>query len=185
MKISELDILILPGLGGGTDNHWYRRWNSKLKTARIIEQKQWDNPERDEWIENIVTAANAAEKPVFIIAHSLGTVALAHAGARLADANIVGAFIAAIPDLAVSQHLIPETKSFLQMPTAPLPFPSLQIASQNDDYCTYKRAEEISLDLGSLLVDAGEQGHINDESGHGPWPEGLMSLSKFLNRLSI
>lgn len=185
MKTSELDILILPGLGGGTDKHWYRRWNSKLKTARIVEQKKWNNPDKDDWVENIVSATNAAAKPAFIIAHSLGTVALAHASARLANANVVGAFIAAIPDLAASKHLIPETKSFLQMPTAPLPFPSLQIASQNDVYCTYKRAEEFSLDLGSLLVDAGDQGHINDESGHGPWPEGLMSLSKFLNRLSV
>lgn len=185
MKTAELDILILPGLGGGTDKHWYHRWNAKLKTARIVEQKQWDTPKKDDWVENIVAVASGAEKPVFMIAHSLGTVALAHAAAQLADKNVVGAFLVGIPDLAASQGLIPETENFLPMPTAPLPFPSLQIASQNDLYCSYKRAEEFSLDLGSLLVDAGEQGHINDESGHGPWPEGLMSLSKFLNRLSV
>lgn len=183
MKIAELDILILPGLGGGADTHWYHRWNTKLKTARIVEQKQWNTPLKDDWVETIVEAANAAEKPVFIVAHSLGAVALAHASARLVEANVVGAFIVAIPDLEASRHLIPETENFLPMPTAPLPFPSLQVASQNDLYCTYKRAEELSLDLGTFLVDAGEQGHINDESGHGPWPEGLMTLSKFLNGL--
>lgn len=185
MKISELDILVLPGLGGGTEKHWYHRWNAKLKTASIIEQNQWDNPHRDDWVEAIVSAVSQAEKPVFLIAHSLGTVALAHASPRLAGLNVVGAFLVAMPDLEACQGLIPETAGFLPMPTAPLPFPSLQIASQNDLYCTYKRAEEFSLDLGSLLVDAGEQGHVNDESGHGPWPEGLMALSKFLNRLSV
>ncbi|MEP0518673.1 MAG: alpha/beta hydrolase [Hyphomicrobiales bacterium] len=184
MKISELDIFILPGLGGGTEKHWYHRWGAKLKTAQVIEQEQWDDPDKDEWVETIVGAVSKAGRPVFLIAHSLGTVALAHAGSRLADINVVGAFLVAIPDLEASQGLIPETASFLPMPTAPLPFPSLQIASQNDVYCTYERAEEFSLDFGSLLVDAGEQGHVNDESGHGPWPEGLMALSKFLNRLS-
>lgn len=183
MKTSELDILILPGLGGGTDNHWYRRWNTKLKTSRVVEQNQWNNPNKDDWSKNIITAVNEANKPVFIIAHSLGTVALVHASAQLADANVVGAFLVGIPDLKASQGMIPETENFLPIPTAPLPFPSLQVASQNDLYCAFQRAEEFSLDFGSLLVDAGEQGHINDESGHGPWPEGLMTLSKFLNRL--
>ena len=31
--------------------------------------------------------------------------------------------------------------------------------------------------------DAGEAGHINGESGHGPWPEGLLTFGKFMSRL--
>jgi hypothetical protein len=30
------------------------------------------------------------------------------------------------------------------------------------------------------LIDAGESGHINAESGHGPWPEGIMVFAHFL-----
>ena len=37
--------------------------------------------------------------------------------------------------------------------------------------------------LGAKLVDAGFSGHINTESGHGPWPEGLMCLAAFLKTL--
>ena len=37
---------------------------------------------------------------------------------------------------------------------------------------------------GSFLVDAGESGHINADSGHGPWPEGTMVFAQFLGRLS-
>ncbi|MFW8585524.1 alpha/beta hydrolase [Rhizobium beringeri] len=33
-------------------------------------------------------------------------------------------------------------------------------------------------------VDAGESGHINADSGHGPWPEGTMVFAQFLGRLS-
>ncbi|WP_306257679.1 alpha/beta hydrolase [Pararhizobium sp. IMCC21322] len=183
MKTGELDILILPGLGGGTENHWYRRWNSKLKTARIVDQENWLAPDRDAWTNNIVAAAKSADRPVFMIAHSLGAAALTHAAPHLSDANVVGAMLVAMPDLTTVQELIPETDGFLPASTAPLSFPSLMVASRNDFYCSYQRAEETALDLGSLLIDAGEQGHINDESGHGPWPEGLMALSKFLTRI--
>lgn len=183
MKTSELDILILPGLGGGTKDHWYRRWNSKLKTAQIVDQENWLTPDPDAWTKNIVAAAHAADRPVFIIAHSLGAVALTHAAEQLASVNVVGAFLVAMPDLGSVQDIIPETAGFLPTSNAPLSFPSLMVSSQNDPYCLYQRAEEMALDLGSLLIDSGDQGHINDDSGHGPWPEGLMTLSKFLNRV--
>ncbi len=183
MKTSELDILILPGLGGGTDDHWYRRWNSKLKTARIVEQDDWFSPNQDDWTRNIVAAAKSANRPVFMVAHSLGAVALTHAAEQLADANVLGAMLVAMPDLTSAQDLIPQTVKFEPATTAPLTFPSLMVASRNDPYSSYQKAEETALDIGSLLIDAGDHGHINDESGHGPWPEGLMAMSKFLNRL--
>jgi predicted alpha/beta hydrolase family esterase len=33
------------------------------------------------------------------------------------------------------------------------------------------------------LSDAGESGHINIASGHGPWPEGLLQFGQFLKKL--
>ncbi len=35
----------------------------------------------------------------------------------------------------------------------------------------------------SIFADAGEAGHINAESGHGPWPEGSMTFAHFMTRL--
>ena len=37
--------------------------------------------------------------------------------------------------------------------------------------------------LRATLSDAGESGHINVESGHGPWPEGLLQFGQFLRKL--
>jgi predicted alpha/beta hydrolase family esterase len=34
-----------------------------------------------------------------------------------------------------------------------------------------------------MLIDAGESGHINSESGHGPWPEGSMVFAEFMTQL--
>jgi predicted alpha/beta hydrolase family esterase len=48
----------------------------------------------------------------------------------------------------------------------------LLVASRTDPHCTYERAEDYAYAWGSALVDAGEAGHINVASGHGPWPEG-------------
>ena len=64
-----------------------------------------------------------------------------------------------------------------------LPFPSVTVASRNDEFCAFEVAERMAADWGSLFLDAGESGHINAESGHGPWPEGLMVFSKFMNHL--
>jgi uncharacterized protein len=41
----------------------------------------------------------------------------------------------------------------------------------------------LALAWGSLLVEAGEAGHIDHTSGHGPWPEGMMRFAGFLSKL--
>ncbi|MET0575771.1 MAG: alpha/beta hydrolase, partial [Mesorhizobium sp.] len=57
------------------------------------------------------------------------------------------------------------------------------IASRNDPYSTFEVAEDIAAAWGSLFIDAGEAGHLNADSGHGPWPEGSMTFAHFLSRL--
>ena len=37
MKISECDVLILPGLGGIKPGHWQTRWAERMATAAIVE----------------------------------------------------------------------------------------------------------------------------------------------------
>jgi predicted alpha/beta hydrolase family esterase len=36
---------------------------------------------------------------------------------------------------------------------------------------------------GSELHFAGDAGHINTASGHGPWPEGLLMFTRLMQRL--
>lgn len=182
MRTSESDILFVPGLGGSGPNHWQTRWQEKLSTGSRVEQQDWNRPERASWVERIVAAVEAARRPVLLVAHSLGVAAVAHAAPRLPAGVVRGAFLVSLPDVE-ADGLPDEVRPFAPLPRDPLPFPSLLIASRNDPFCAYERAEDLSYAWGAALVDAGQSGHVNTESGHGPWPEGLMRLAGFLKQL--
>jgi predicted alpha/beta hydrolase family esterase len=63
------------------------------------------------------------------------------------------------------------------MPLSRFGFPSVVVASSNDPYVTLSRAREYAQAWGSRLVDIGDAGHINGESGLGDWPEGWALLT--------
>ena len=116
-----------------------------------------------------------------VVAHSLGVTTLAHAAPRLPAERIKGAFLVAPPS---DETLIAlGLAEFAPTPIAPLPFPSLLVASHNDPHGMFEFAETKASQWGSRLVAAGEAGHINADSGHGPWPEGLMSFAGFIKNL--
>ncbi|EJF88784.1 alpha/beta hydrolase [Bartonella tamiae] len=182
MKANQLDILIVPGYTGSGPEHWQTRWERKLSTARRVEQAEWSKPVRQDWIYELEKAVSVAQKPIVIIAHSLGVPTVIHAVPRIAK-KISGAFLVAPPDVANPAIRPKHLMTFGPYPTNKLPFPSLVIASQNDDYCEFNVAKNIANDWGALFLDAGESGHINVASGHGPWPEGLMVFSQFIANL--
>lgn len=184
MKTADTDILILPGLTGGGEDYWYGRWAERLPTARRVEQENWDEPQREDWVSRLVEAVDAATRPVVLIAHSLGTLTVAHAAPQLAERDVRAALLVAPPDL---ENCDEETRaacaSFLPVPREPLPFPSFVIASRTDPYGRYDFADDLAAAWGSAIYDAGDAGHINAESGHGPWPEGLMMFARLMKRL--
>jgi uncharacterized protein len=80
--------------------------------------------------------------------------------------------------------LDPRHGGFAPIPVVALPCPSRVIASRTDPYCTYERAGSLAAAWGASLIDAGDAGHINVASGHGPWPDGLFQLGGFLRSLT-
>lgn len=182
MKVRDADILIVPGYTNSGPDHWQSRWQAKLSTARRVEQDSWSKPEREAWTHTVARAVNEAARPVVFIAHSLGVAAVVQA-APLFVKPVAGAFLVAPPDVANPAMRPKHLMTFGPYPRDPLPFPSLVAASGNDPFCALDIAEDIAAAWGSMFIHAGEAGHINSESGYGPWPEGTMAFANFLTRL--
>lgn len=186
MKVSQADIVIVPGFGGAADEaHWQRRWARQISTARIIDPAAPMAGARDKRLGEIVLAVEEARRPVVLVGHSLGAVLIAHAAPLFAPGRVAGAFLVAPSDWE-RPNLIPERPDhdFAPIPREKLPFPSQVVASRNDPYCDFEVAQALAAAWGAQLIDAGEAGHINVESGQGPWPEGLTAFALFMKTLT-
>lgn len=182
MKAKDADILIIPGLDGSGPAHWQTRWEGRLSTARRVHQADWSAPERQGWTQAVADAVNAAERPVVLVAHSLGVAAAVQA-LPLFGKRVAGAFFVAAPDLEAGPAAPQSMREFGPYPEDPLPFPSIFIASRNDPHADFARSEQTAAGWGSLFIDAGEAGGLDTASGHGPWPEGSLVFAKFVSRL--
>lgn len=182
MKAKDADILIVPGYGNSGPDHWQSRWQQRIPSARRVEQKEWAKPVLSDWIETLAAAVDEAEKPVVLVGHSLGVPTIVHALAHLRR-KVAGAFLVAPPDVSDPKIRPKHFLTFGPYPRERLPFPTMVVASRNDHYSSYEAAEEIADAWGALLLDAGEAGHINVESGYGPWPEGTLAFAHFIAKL--
>jgi len=189
MKSSETSILVIAGHEGSGEAHWQQRMVAKLSTAKIVEQEDWFYGSLNKAVDALVAAVRATDKPVVFVAHSAGCTLVAHAVPALQLAGLAGqvkgAFFVAAPSEEALAKLEPKVDAaMVTVPRAPLPFPSILVASSNDPHATLEQSADIASAWGSQFLEAGEQGHINTASGHGPWPEGMMKFAGWLSRLA-
>ena len=57
------------------------------------------------------------------------------------------------------------------------------VASRTDPWAAFDDSKALASDWGAELVDAGEAGRIDADSGFGPWPDGLLRLAGILRNL--
>jgi uncharacterized protein len=178
----EIKTLIVPGYTNSGPFHWQTLWESRHPAYVRVNQKDWDRPDVGDWTKQLNTHIQDSDKPVLLIAHSLGCINVAHWSAKY-KGRILGAFLVAPPD--VESPVCPaEIRGFAPVPMAELPFPSLVIASANDPYCTVKRAESFAYAWKSSFFNVGKKGHINTSSDLGVWEEGEALLNGFLTSLT-
>lgn len=182
MRSRDADILIVPGLGGSGPDHWQTRWEGRLPNARRVEQDDWDRPNRAAWAARIAESVAACQRPVVVVAHSCGVPAFVWAAVE-GLRPIAGAFLVAPPSEAALRGIEAVDRAFLPYPAGALRCPALLVASRTDPYATFEEMEALAASWDVTLLDAGDAGHLNPQSGHGPWPEGLMAFGGFLSRL--
>ena len=176
-------ILLIPGLHDSGPDHWQTRWEAKYDHAHRVDLGMWDDPHRNTWVNKVNLAIHRADRPVVLVAHSLGcpTVAWwAEYEQPGPGGPVIGALLVAPPDVD-RPGLDPRLARFGACPRGELPFPSILVASQDDPYCSQRTAMSLAQDWGSRFADAGAVGHINAESDLGDWPLGERLLDQLVH----
>ena len=189
---TDMHHLILPGWQNSGPLHWQSLWETQLSAQRV-EQHDWMRPLRGDWITRLedhvlsidersaqqICRAEAQnnhkndketrKKDLILIAHSLGChLTAAWAALSKQTHRIQGALLVAPPEL----------KSWRPPVLQKLPFPSICVISSNDPFCELQPGKEMAAAWGSSLVELGDRGHINAESGLGAWPQGLELIAQ-------
>lgn len=174
-------ILIVPG-SFNSPQHWQSRWESQCSDCRRVDLGSWDNPNRNSWVNQLNLAIYRANRPVILVAHSFGCLAVAWWAEyeRPSFGNpVVGALLVAPPDVD-QPGTDPRLARFGSCPRQPLPFPSFLAASQDDAFCSLRSAQMLARDWGSRFASAGAVGHIDAESDIGDWDFGKKLLKQLL-----
>jgi uncharacterized protein len=187
-RIEDMTVLILPGFGGSGPDHWQTWWEQAFPAFRRVEQADWDRPVYPEWAARLTEAVESSERPVVLVAHSLGTSlamrwSLEHPGPA---SRVAGAFLVAPTDRGrFDQSPDSPARGFASMMLQPLPFPSAVVASRDDDRVSFERAQTFARAWGSTLIDAGRLGHIGSAAKLGVWPFGLFWFGQFVASLPL
>lgn len=178
----DFEVLTLPGLWNSGPLHWQTQWEKQYPWMRRIAHRDWETPERAEWVGELDAAIAACRRPPVLAAHSLSCALVAHWAASGSAHQIAGAFLVAPSDTEAPSYPAC-TSGFQPMPMTRPPFPSIVVASTRDDYVSTERAQAFAAAWGSKLVLIGEAGHINGDAGYGPWPEGERMLLDFCRQV--
>jgi predicted alpha/beta hydrolase family esterase len=174
-------VLILPGLGSSGPAHWQTLWEKANSAFIRVEQRDWDKPDREDWIATLDRAIAAQPAPPLLVAHSLACALVAHWAATHARA-LHGAMLVAPADVDSAERTPPEVRDFSPMPLKPIPGRCIVVASADDPYVEIARAASFAKAWGALLVNAGAHGHINSASGLGDWLAGQRLLAELMSR---
>ncbi|MFM4680543.1 RBBP9/YdeN family alpha/beta hydrolase [Aeromonas media] len=170
-------ILLVPGLYNSGPDHWQSRWNQQFPQWQRMVGLPWDKPDLTVWSAKLASKLRSRRSRVHLVAHSFGALT-AIAAARLQPDKVSSILIVAPADPArfgiADEVLSGSIKVSAQL-----------IASRNDPWMSFERAEYWSRQWQVPLFDAGEVGHINAQSGHGEWSQGLNLLNTLHHRAEM
>ena len=173
------DVLILPGWRNSGASHWQSRWEALHGYARV-QQHDWERPLRGDWLMQLEEAVLNCSEQAVLVAHSLGCIQVAAWAASSRNTARVRAALLVAPGDVEREAMRPLLPSWSPIERKPLPFTSILVASRDDPYCSFDKAQGLATDWGAELVDAGRAGHVNADSNLGDWPAGHALLQRLL-----
>ncbi|MBB5510409.1 RBBP9/YdeN family alpha/beta hydrolase [Paraburkholderia atlantica] len=169
-------VFVVPGIGNSGPLHWQSLWETVHPEWRRLAVEDWDQVACNDWVSAIERqVAQSAHINTVIVAHSLGCLAVVHWAARHSR-RIRGALLVAVPDPATPAFPAAAATGFAPLPSERLSFPTIVVSSSNDPYGSSDHARCCANAWGSTLIEVGEKGHLNADSGLGDWPDGLELL---------
>lgn len=165
-------VLLIPGLRDSGEAHWQTWLQRQYVDAARVTQSDWHTPDLARWSARIgETLARSSRHTRWVaVAHSFGSLALAQHLAQRLDAQgdaghgrIVAALMVAPADPV--KFGLDDT-----LPRHDLGLPLSVIGSEDDPWMPLERARSWAHAWGGGFVNLGRVGHINTESGFGPWP---------------
>ncbi|CNE60187.1 Predicted esterase of the alpha/beta hydrolase fold [Yersinia nurmii] len=177
----QCTFMLVPGYTNSGPEHWQSFIERKYINAVRVEQKDWDNPDRDAWRERLARSIEGIPGNIFLVGHSCGAITVTQWAECYSSGKVIGALLVAPAD--VDATTAPAAIQVQRpIPSKPLPFPSTLICSDNDEYLSLDRAQQLASQWGSERVIKSGGGHFHTAAGYGEWPEienMLESLSGF------
>jgi predicted alpha/beta hydrolase family esterase len=172
-----MTTLIIPGLDGSREGHWQQWWLDNDPTSQPVQLSELHNPVPEEWEQELLSAI--MDNPgATLVGHSLGAVLIARVLTRWPYLDVKAALMVA----PAEDPSHPRAKPFTPLRELALPVPTTLVASRNDPWMSQTRARKLASLWRSRFVDVGMAGHVNIESGFGPWPLGLAQRDELQDR---
>jgi len=173
-------VLLLPGLFNSGPDHWQSYWERANSSCLRVVQRDWETPVRTDWVATLETAVADFGPDAVLVAHSTAC-ALVAFWAAATSRTVRGALLVAPSDTEALTYPA-GGKGWQPMPLAVLPFPSIVVASSDDEFCTLERGRVFAEAWGSRFVNIGAAGHINSASGLGAWSRGKKLLADLVHQ---
>lgn len=175
---SDFNFILVPGLGGSSEQHWQSLWAKMNKEMIMVRQREWDRPNMQDWVNTLVEEVESyPRKPIILVAHSLACTTIIHAVAEK-GLEVAGAFMVAPAD-SERADFPKDVNGFVPIPRVVLPFPSIVVASENDAWCSIEKAQKMANWTQSKFVNIGKKGHVTAADGVGLWETGFNLLLDF------
>ena len=176
--------LIVPGYHGSPPGHWQDWLATQLPGSKLLDGIDWEQPVLATWAGRVRDLLAQATQPLTLVAHSFGCLAAVVAAAdrpdKVADLILVAPADPARFDFLGLRSSANPAHFQLEhaLPRRDLQVRGLVIGSRNDPWLQLQKAEQLAQQWQLGFFDAGEVGHLNIESGHGPWPRGLALIQQ-------